>query len=226
MRDRERVQRRAKVEVQQQAARDRRQDRRVEAADQARKILREENPHHSGAENYDFLVAGIFPDTDLEIMAYNRVVKDLNDLSEEEFLTSLEEKFVIKETDNSIPEKRGEFCFYLSGKWRTAVFPETEVVNLEIIDALDASILQNYVLQPILGIEDVRTSKRIEFVGGVRGINELEKLVDSDYAKIAFSMFPTSLADLFAVSDAGEIMPPKSTWFEPKLRDGLLIHLI
>lgn len=199
---------------------------RAESADRARELLREANPDHNGTEDYNFLVAGIFPDTDLEIMAYNRIVKDLNNLSEDEFLAKLGEKFIVTETANPIPEKRGEFCFYLGGKWRKAVFQAGNAANLESIDALDVSLLQNFVLQPILGIADVRTDKRIEFVGGIRGTAELEKLVDTGYAKVAFSMFPTSLEDLFTISDQGEIMPPKSTWFEPKLRDGLLIHLI
>ncbi|MGI9034821.1 MAG: DUF1015 domain-containing protein [Pyrinomonadaceae bacterium] len=194
---------------------------RAEAADAARKILRAANPQHTGEENYNSVVAGIFPDTDLEILAYNRVVKDLNGLTETEFLEKLNENFVVSETENSVPARRGEFCFYLNGKWRAAKFSAAEPV-----DKLDVGILQNYVLQPILGVENARTDKRIEFVGGARGTPELEKLVNEKRAKIAFSMFPTSLEDLFDISDAGGIMPPKSTWFEPKLRDGLLIHLI
>ncbi|MGI8470312.1 MAG: DUF1015 domain-containing protein [Pyrinomonadaceae bacterium] len=199
---------------------------RAEAADAARKILRAANPNHTGAEDYNYVVAGIFPDTDLKILAYNRAVKDLNGLSKAEFLEKLNKNFVVAETENPVPEKRGEFCFYLAGKWRKAIFSKADSANIEPIDALDASILQTHVLQPILGIEDVRTDGRIEFVGGIRGTRELENLVDAGRAKIAFSMFPTSLEDLFAISDAGEIMPPKSTWFEPKLRDGLLVHLI
>lgn len=199
---------------------------RVEAANQARKILREANPHHTGTEDYNYVAAGIFPDTDLKILAYNRIVKDLNGFGENKFLEKLEQNFVVAETENPIPERRGEVCFYLAGKWRKASFSKEVSANIDSLTALDVSILQDYVLKPILGIEDVRTNQRIGFVGGIRGTLELENLVDEGAAKIAFSMFPTSLEELFVISDAGEIMPPKSTWFEPKLRDGLLIHLI
>ena len=199
---------------------------RAEAAACAREILRAANPNHTGAEDYNFLVAGIFPDTDLKILAYNRVVRDLNGLSTAKFLDKLDEHFTVSETQNPVPQSSGEFCFYLDGKWRKARFLDEQSKNSDPIDHLDVSILENYILKPILGIEDVRTNKRIDFVGGIRGVSELENLVNAGHAKIAFSMFPTRIEDLFAVSDAGEIMPPKSTWFEPKLRDGLLIHLI
>ncbi len=199
---------------------------RAEAAAKARDYLRAANPQHTGAEDYNFVVAGIFPEKDLRILPYNRAVKDLNGLDEKQFLQRLSEKFEVSETSNPVPEQRGEFCMYLSGKWSNLRFNADSGGLLDPINALDASILQDYVLKPVLGIEDVRTDKRIEFVGGSRGTSELEKLVDYGKARIAFSMFPTAIEDLFKVSDAGEIMPPKSTWFEPKLRDGLLIHLI
>lgn len=202
---------------------------RLEAANLARQILDSVNPHypahHKTDEEYDYVVAGIFPDTDLRILPYNRVVKDLNGLEEQQFFRRLEENFTVSETVNSEPEKRGEFCLYLDGKWRKLKF-KADVSQFSPVEKLDVSILQEFLLNPILGIEGVQTDKRIEFVGGIRGTAELEKLVDSGKAKVAFSMFPTTVEDLFAVSDAGEIMPPKSTWFEPKLRDGLLIHLI
>ena len=199
---------------------------RAEAAACAREILRRANPYHTGAEDYNFLVAGIFPDTDLKILAYNRVVKDLNGLSATEFLDQLNNHFTVSETSDPVPQSGGEFCFYLDGKWREARFLNEQSKISDPVDNLDVSILENYVLKPILGIEDVRTNERIEFVGGIRGVCELENLVNAEQAKIAFSMFPTSVEDLFTVSDAGRVMPPKSTWFEPKLRDGLLIHLI
>lgn len=201
---------------------------RIAAAALARRILRSVEPGFDPFSNsdYDYVVAGIFPDRDLRIMAYNRVVKDLNGLEEAVLLRKLNENFVVAETENPLPEKRSEICFYLGGIWRKITFKTDAGNKLNSIDALDVGILQNFILQPILGIEDVRTDDRIEFVGGARGTEELEKLVDSGAAKIAFSMFPTSIEDLFEVSDAGEIMPPKSTWFEPKLRDGLLVHLI
>lgn len=202
---------------------------RLEAANLARRILNSVNPHypddHQTEEEYDYVVAGIFPDTDLRILPYNRIVRDLNGLDDEQFFRRLEENFTITETANPQPEKRGEFCVYLNGKWRKLEF-KGNAAEFSPVESLDVSILQEYVLSPILGIEDVQTDKRIEFVGGIRGTAELENLVGSGKAKVAFSMFPTTVEDLFNVSDAGEIMPPKSTWFEPKLRDGLLIHLI
>lgn len=199
---------------------------RAEAASKAREILRNENPNHTGEEDYNFVVAGIFPDTDLNILPYNRIVKNLNHLSEDEFLQKLRAKFVVEETENPTPEKRGEICMYLPHRWYKLRLAEDISKDVDPIHALDVSVLQDFILKPILGIEDVRTDEQIGFVGGARGTRELEKLVDSGNVQVAFSMFPTSIEDLFTVSDAGEIMPPKSTWFEPKLRDGLLVHLI
>lgn len=203
---------------------------RAEAANLARQILGAENLNYAdteeGREECNYVIAGMFPEQDLRILPYNRVVKDLNNLDENEFLRQLSEKFVISETEDSSPEKRGEISMYLSGKWRKLKLAEHVPLASDLIHRLDVSILQDYILSPILGIEDVQTDKRIEFIGGIRGTKELEKLVDSGKARVAFSMFPTAIEDLLAVSDAGEVMPPKSTWFEPKLRDGLLVHLI
>jgi uncharacterized protein (DUF1015 family) len=199
---------------------------RAESANLARKKLRAANAQHTGAEDYNYVIAGIFPAEDLRIMAYNRAVKDLNGLSEEDFLRRVGENFIVGETDEKEPENRGEICMYLGGKWRKLRFAVNYIREPDPIERLDVSVLQNYVLQPILGIDDPRTNERIAFVGGARGTAELERMVDAGEAKVAFSMFPTTMDDLFAVSDVNEIMPPKSTWFEPKLRDGLLIHLI
>jgi uncharacterized protein (DUF1015 family) len=199
---------------------------RLEAAARARYLLRAENPNHTGEEDYNFVMAGIFPAEDLQILPYNRVVRDLNGLSEEDFLQRVSENFVVTDAEKPAPENPNEFCMYLGGKWRRLVFSVNFVRAPDPVDALDVSILQNYILKAILGIEDIRTDKRVDFVGGIRGTEELERLVDAGEFKIAFSLFPTTVEDLFQVSDAGEIMPPKSTWFEPKLRDGLLIHLI
>lgn len=200
---------------------------RAESANLARKKLAAENPEHSGAEDYNFVVAGIFPSEDLRILAYNRVVKDLNGLTENEFLVKLNEKFDVAETDAKEPKKRGEFGLYLGGKWYRLRLADAEFLDrADAIEKLDVSILQNYLLTPILGIGDPRTDDRIAFVGGARGVDELEKMVDERRARVAFSLFPTTMDDLFAVSDMNEIMPPKSTWFEPKLKDGLLVHLI
>jgi len=199
---------------------------RAEAASRARALLRDANPKHMGDEDYNFVFAGIFPDDELKILPYNRVVKDLNGITEVEFFERAAESFVITPTENASPENPNEFCVYLSGKWFKLRFNLQFFRAPDPIDALDVTILQTYILQPILGINDVRTDKRIDFVGGIRGTKELERLVDSGEFKIAFSMFPTSLEEMLIISDRGEVMPPKSTWFEPKLRDGLLVHLI
>ncbi|HEX8636429.1 MAG TPA: DUF1015 family protein [Pyrinomonadaceae bacterium] len=200
---------------------------RAESANLARKKLAAENPEHSGAEDYNFVVAGIFPAEDLRILAYNRVVKDLNGLTENEFLERLSEKFTVSETDDKEPKNRGEFCMYLGGKWFGLSFTDADFLSrADAIEKLDVSILQNHLLSPFLGIGDPRTDDRIAFVGGARGVDELEKMVEETAARVAFSLFPTTMDDLFAVSDMNEIMPPKSTWFEPKLKDGLLVHLI
>ena len=199
---------------------------RIESAKLARDILRERNPNHTGAEDYNFVVAGMFPAEDLQILAYNRIVKDLNGLSEKEFLEKIAKNFAVTETSEKVPASHGEFCMFMDGKWYKLKFSVEFAQTPNAIENLDVSILQNYLLAPILGIKDARTDKRIGFVGGARGTAELEKFVDDGTAKIAFSMFPTTMDDLFAVSDIDEIMPPKSTWFEPKLKDGLLVNLI
>jgi uncharacterized protein (DUF1015 family) len=199
---------------------------RAESANLARKKLAAQNPEHSGAEDYNFVVAGVFPAEDLQILAYNRAVKDLNDLTEQDFLQKINENFIVSETVEKKPVNRGEFCMYLNGKWYKLAFNEQSARELDPIEKLDVSILQNYLLAPVLGIDDPRTNTRIAFVGGARGTDELEKMVDEGAARVAFSLFPTTMDDLFAVSDMNEIMPPKSTWFEPKLKDGLLVHLI
>jgi uncharacterized protein (DUF1015 family) len=199
---------------------------RIESAKLARTILQTKNANHTGAEDYNFVVAGMFPSEDLRILAYNRVVKDLNGLSEAEFFDKVRQNFEITETGEKVPDKHGEFCLYISGKWYGLRFAVEYDREPDPIERLDVSILQDYLLKPILGIDDARTNKRIGFVGGARGTSELEKFVDDGTARLAFSMFPTTMEDLFAVSDMNEIMPPKSTWFEPKLKDGLLVHLI
>lgn len=199
---------------------------RIESALLARRTMRDKNPNHTGAEDYNFVVAGLFPAEDLRILAYNRVVKDLNGLSEAEFLEKLGENFRVTETTEKEPENHGEFCMYLGGTWYKLRFAVEFVREPNAIERLDVSVLQNFLLAPLLGIEDVQTDERIGFVGGKRGAAELEKLVDNGAATVAFSMFPTTMEELFAVSDMNQIMPPKSTWFEPKLRDGLLVNLL
>jgi uncharacterized protein (DUF1015 family) len=199
----------------------------MDSANLARRKMIEKNAvQHTGAEDYNFVVAGMFPSEDLRILAYNRVIKDLNGLSEEEFFRKIRESFLVAETEEKQPRTRGEFCLYMNGKWFNLRFNVNFFQEPDAIERLDASILQNYLLAPVLGIDDPRTNKRIGFVGGARGTAELEKFVDDGTACLAFSLFPTTMDDLFTVSDMNEIMPPKSTWFEPKLKDGLLVHLI
>jgi uncharacterized protein (DUF1015 family) len=199
---------------------------RLESASLARRELRESNPDHTGEEEYNYVLAGVFPADELEILAYNRVVHDLNGLTSEEFLARIGESFMILDDDRSVPENHGEMSMYLDGKWRMLRFAINFYREPDPIERLDVSILQDYILGPILGISDPTTDERLEFVGGIRGTDELEKKVNEGSARVAFSLFPTTMYDLFAVSDMGEIMPPKSTWFEPKLKDGLFVHRI
>lgn len=199
---------------------------RAESALLARDALQKQHPNNSDTVHYNFVVAGVFPAEDLRILPYNRVVKDLNGLSEEEFLARVAENFIVSESGEKVPKNHGEICMYMSGKWRHLSFAVNYIRQPDPIEALDVSILQNFILDPILGIKDARTDNRIGFVGGARGTAELERIVDEKIAVAAFSLFPTTMDDLFAVSDMGEIMPPKSTWFEPKLKDGLLVHMI
>lgn len=196
---------------------------RAASASRAGAQCRKANPNHTGKEDYNYFLAVTFPASQLRILPYNRVVKDLNGLSSAELLKKIEEKFTVTPSKSASPSKSGEFCMYLDGKW-SLVTPKFDINKLGVIERLDVSVLQDNILAPLLGIDDPRTSKRIDFVGGIRGTGELVKLVDSGKAKIAFSMYATTLDQLMAISDAGAIMPPKSTWFEPKLRDGLVSH--
>ena len=186
---------------------------------------REENPEFTGNEEFNFFLSVLFPQSELEIMDYNRVIKDLNGKSYEEFINELSEKFIVEEADVSPykPTEKHTFGMYLDGKWFKITAKENTFDTKNPVSRLDVSILQNNVISPIFGIEDPRTDKRIDFIGGIRGLGELERRVSTDM-RIAFSMYPTTLQDLFDIADAGEIMPPKSTWFEPKLLSGLFIH--
>lgn len=185
---------------------------------------RKENPDYRGDEEFNFFLSVLFPDEQLMIMDYNRVVKDLNGLSEADFLAQLEKAYTIEPMgkDAKHPEKKGTITMFFSDTWyRLTAKPE--ILSEDPVEGLDVSLLQTYVLEPILGIGDPKTDKRIDFVGGIRGLKELERRVHEDM-KVAFAMYPTSIAELFAVADAKRLMPPKSTWFEPKLRSGLFIH--
>ena len=185
---------------------------------------RKENPDYTGEEEFNTFLSVLFPH-ELMIMDYNRTVKDLNGLSEEEFLEKVKDNFDIADiSDEAVkPAKKGQVTMYLSDKWYTL---NAKTALLEITDpvkSLDVSLLQDYLLGPVLGIGDPRIDKRIDFIGGIRGLDELKRRADSDM-KVSFAMYPTSIDELFAVADAGMLMPPKSTWFEPKLRSGLFIH--
>ena len=175
---------------------------------------------------YNYFLSVLFPQSELEILDYNRVIRDLNGLTEEEFLEKLQENFEITEKETAYsPVNKGEFGMYLKDKWYALKFKHMEQVENSLIDKLDVSILQNYCFEPILGIKDPRTNFRIDFSGGSRGLQELERRVHTD-CKAAFSMKATSMEELFQVAEAGLLMPPKSTWFEPKLRSGLFIHTL
>jgi uncharacterized protein (DUF1015 family) len=199
---------------------------RAASAARARAELKEQSFGHTGDEEYNFFLAVIFPDDQVQILAYNRAVRDLNGLSTSEFLEALRKSFDVREDGSATPESPGQWGMYLDGRWHTLSLRADAAPPQGTVASLDVSILQDRVLDPILGIKDVRTDKRIDFIGGIRGSEELKRLVDEGKAAVAFSLYPTTIEDLLRVSDAGEIMPPKSTWFEPKLRDGLLIHKI
>ena len=199
---------------------------RAASASRARAELRDQSFAHTGKEDYNYFLTVIFPDSQVQILAYNRTVQDLNGLSKEQFLEAVKEQFTISENARPEPRERGNWSMYLDGKWYGLQLSPATTLPSGTVAALDVSILQDRLLDPILGIKDVRTDKRVDFIGGLRGTKELERLVDEGKAAVAFSLFPTTVAELLMVSDANEIMPPKSTWFEPKLRDGLLIHTI
>lgn len=199
---------------------------RAKSASRARESLRAQNANHTGEEEYNFFQCVVFPDDQLQILPYNRAVKDLNGLSPEAFLEALHFSFHVTEDAAPLPTEHGNYGMYLGGRWYGLKLKPEATQPLSLIDRLDVSVLQDRLLSPILGIADPRTDKRIDFIGGIRGTAELERLVNEGTAAVAFSMFATSLDELMSVSDANEIMPPKSTWFEPKLRDGFLSHLI
>ncbi len=199
---------------------------RAASASRARAELREQSFAHTGKEDYNYFLTVIFPDSQVQILAYNRTVQDLNGMTQEQFLDTIKEQFTINENAKPEPPERGNWSMYLDGKWYGLQLSPATTLPSGTVATLDVSILQDRLLDPILGIKDVRTDKRVDFIGGLRGTKELERLVDEGKAAVAFSLFPTTVNELLMVSDANEIMPPKSTWFEPKLRDGLLIHTI
>lgn len=184
------------------------------------------NPAHSGKEEYNFFLAVHFPDNQLDIIDYNRVAKDLNGMTPDEFIKKLEDVFEVKEVGEEIykPAKLHEFSMYLEGKWYKLNAKEGTYDDNDPIGILDVTVLSKHVLDNMLDIKDLRTSDRIDFVGGIRGLGELKKRVDSGEMKVAFALYPVTLEQLINIADSGEIMPPKTTWFEPKLRSGLVVH--
>lgn len=186
---------------------------------------RETNPLYKGTEEFNYFLSVLFPEDELMILPYNRVVKDLNGFQMEEFMNKIADNFNIKVIGKTAyaPESKGNFGMYVNNQWYQLTAKDSVRTMEDPVKALDVSILQDYLLNPILGIGDPRTDKRIDFIGGIRGLHELERRVKEDM-EVAFSMYPTSISELFAVSDANLLMPPKSTWFEPKLRSGLFIH--
>ena len=184
------------------------------------------NPNHTGEEEYCYFLAVTFPESHLRIIDYNRVVKDLNGLTEEQFLEALKADFVVEKVGADIytPAALHNFSMYLAGEWYSLTAKEGTYDDNDPIGVLDVTVLSNLVLDKILGIADLRTSKRIDFVGGIRGLGELQKRVDSGEMKVAFALYPVSMRQLIDIADTGNIMPPKTTWFEPKLRSGVVIH--
>jgi uncharacterized protein (DUF1015 family) len=188
--------------------------------------FRKKNPNHTGNEPYNYFMAVHFPDSQLQIIDYNRVVKDLNGFTTDEFLSKIEENFHIKQRSQTIikPEKLHDFSMYLDGTWYNLTAKSDTFNDDNPVDSLDVSVLSKYVLEPILNIKDLRTDTRIEFVGGIRGLSELSNRVDNGEMAVAFALFPVSMNQLMTIADTNNIMPPKVTWFEPKLRSGLVIN--
>lgn len=185
-----------------------------------------QNPNHTGEEEYNYFLAVAFPASHLKIIDYNRVVKDLNGLSPEQFLAKLGENFIVEEkgADEYRPERLHNFSLYLDGKWYSLTAKEGTYNDEDPIGQLDVTISSDLILRDILGIHDLRSDKRIDFVGGIRGLGELKKRVDSGEMKMALALYPVTMKQLMRIADTGNIMPPKTTWFEPKLRSGLIVH--
>jgi uncharacterized protein (DUF1015 family) len=201
---------------------------RTAAAALVGKEKRENNHSHKGTEEYNFFLAVHFPDNQLRIMDYNRTVKDLNGLTPQELITRLGNGFMVEEKGSRIykPKKLHNFSMYLEGKWYSLTAKPGTYNDSDPIGVLDVTILTDQILSPVLDIQDLRRSKRIDFIGGIRGLGELKKRVDSGKMKVAFALYPVSMKQLITIADSGNIMPPKTTWFEPKLRSGLVIHLL
>ena len=188
--------------------------------------LKKENPNHTGQESYNYFLAVHFPDNQLAILDYNRVVKDLNGNTKQSFLDGLARSFEVEKKGKAAyrPSRLHEFGMYIGGEWYALMAKPGMYDDQDAIGVLDVTILSEKVLKPLLNIHDLRTDKRIDFVGGMRGLKELERRVDSGEMAVAFALYPVSMKQLIDIADSGEIMPPKTTWFEPKLRSGLVVH--
>ena len=197
------------------------------AASRVRDLRKIANPRHNGSEEYNFFLTVIFPDNEMTIMPYNRAVKDLSGRSVAEFMARVTEHFEVTPIPGALsPVRRHQFGMYLAGNWYELVAREGAFAEDDAVAAMDVSILQDNLLSPVLGVRNPRTDQRIHFVGGIRGVEELERIVNSGEYQVAFSLFPTSIEELMSLADEDKIMPPKSTWFEPKLRSGLFLHLL
>ncbi|TFG92447.1 MAG: DUF1015 domain-containing protein [Syntrophobacterales bacterium] len=200
---------------------------RAAAAAAVARMRREENKGHNGKEEYNHIMAVIFPHDQLKVMDYNRVVRDLGSLGEEEFVGKVRERFTVSDNFSlRSPQRQGEFGMYLKGRWYGLKAGEMDLKEDDPVAVLDVSLLQDNLLRPVLSIDDPRTDDRLLFVGGIRGMDELERLVDSGEYAVAFSLYPTTMDQIMQIADQGEVMPPKSTWFEPKLRSGIFVHLL
>lgn len=200
---------------------------RAAAASRIAASRRAANPGHTGVESYNYFLSVIFPDNQMQIFDYNRVIRDLNGLTREDFVRRVEQRFSVSTSAAPVkPARAGEFGMYLQGEWYCLTLNSDLMTQRDPVARLDVSLLAAHLIEPVLGIHDPRRDKRIDFVGGIRGLPELVKRVDSGGMAVAFSLFPTGMYDLMAVADAGEMMPPKSTWFEPKLADGLVSHVL
>jgi len=200
---------------------------RAAAARDRHELRREEKQDHNGREEYNRIMTVIFPHDQLNVMDYNRVIRDLGGLDKEQFISKVQERFILSDDfKERSPQQQGEFGMYMDGMWRRLQAVEEDMDKDDPVGMLDVSILQDRLLRPLLGIDDPRTDNRILFVGGIRGMDELERLVDSGEYVAAFSMYPTTMNQLMNIADIGKIMPPKSTWFEPKPRSGIFVHLL
>ena len=195
------------------------------AAYRVRNLRKERNPKQTGSEAYNYFLGVLFPDNQLQILGYYRAVQDLNGLSADEFIANVKGNFEVHVTDMTVPSKPRQFSMFLDGKWYRLIAREGTFDEKDPVERLDVAILQKNLLQPILGIDDPRTDDRVDFIGGIRGTKELEKRCGEDM-KVAFALYPTTVAQLMDIADNGQVMPPKSTWFEPKLRSGMVVRYL